>query len=310
MTDAIETLFVDLSVRTEKLENDVKQALTKVESALRQGIGKPVDEAERKIIGMGDVFKAVGLSMVNTFAQTRDPFFTLTQGVQTANVAIQTAAASGNTAAASVAGLASGVATAATAFVVFLSILKPVTDQLMQMATQGQQLAARVDALRLGLGVIAKNAGQDIDFVTKKVEDLQRTGITTIESVEGVMQFLTQGLPIENIEKLARAGQDIAVAFGVNSTETFNRFVYAITTGNAEVLRMVGINKTASQMQEEFAEKIGTTASALTDLQKKQAMVDGIMQEAAGYAGLYEKSLESVGKKMTSLQRYTEEATL
>lgn len=310
MTDAIETLFVDLSVRTEKLESDVKRALAGVEAGLKQGLNRPVEEAEKKIIGMGEVFKAVGMSMVSTFAQTRDPFITLTSGVQNANVAIQTAAASGNTAAASIAGLASGVAMAVTGFTIFLAILKPVTDQLMQMAAQGQQLAARVDAMTVGLGVIAKNAGQNLDFVMGKVADLQKTGITTQESLQSTMQFLTQGLPIENIEKLARAGQDMAVAFGVNSTETFSRFVYAITTGNAEVLRMVGINKTASQMQEEFAAKIGKTALQLTELQKRQAMVDGIMQEATSYAGLYEKSLESVGKKMTSLQRYTEEATL
>ncbi len=308
--DAIETLFIDLSVRTERLENDVKQALGKIENALKDGVDKPLKDTEKRIIGMGDVFKSVAQSMVTTFAQTHNPIAAFTNGIMSANVAVQAAAASGNTAAASMAGLIGGLAGLVTVGTVLLSVLGPVVNYFKQMAEQGLQIAARVDALRVGLEVTAKNAGMGVEYVSKKVQDLQRTGITTRESIESIMQFLTQGLPIENIEKLARAGQDMAVAYGRNSTETFNRFVYAIVTGNAEVLRLVGINKTATMMQDEFAKSLGKTTEQLTQQERKQAIINGIMKAAEGYAGLYEKSLESVGKKMTSLQRYTEEAGL
>lgn len=308
--DAIETLYVDLAFRTEKLEKTLKDALSNSAKQIKDGLEAPVDSAQKKIIGMGDVVKSVFQSMFSTFVQTRDPLATLTTGIQSANVAIQASAASGSEAAASFAGIAGSVAGLVTILVALLALATPVLDFIKQMATQGIEVASRIDSLKIALTTTAKNIGENIDFVNLKLSQLQKNGITTQEAMNSLSQFMSQGLPIDNIEKLARAGQDMAVAFGKNSSETFQRFTYAVMTGSSEVLRMVGIQKTASQMQEEYAKTVGKSANELTDLEKKQAIVNGIIQYATSYTGLYENSLDSVGKKMSSLQRYTEEAAL
>ena len=61
----------------------------------------------------------------------------------------------------------------------------------------------------------------------------------------------------------------------MNSTEVYNALTHALITGRSEVLKTVGIQKTAGQMYEEFARKIGVATTALTFQQKQQAIAEG-----------------------------------
>jgi len=185
-----------------------------------------------------------------------------------------------------------------------------VSQSLAQMIAQPTRIAAEVEKLEETLSVMATNAGYSVDFVREKVETLKHTGITTRQSIASISQFLTNNLPIENIEKLARAGQDMAVVFGRNSSEVFQRFTYAILSGNTELLRAIGINIYASEIADKYAKSIGKTADALTASERQQAMMNAILEKAAPYAGAYEKAMGSVGKQLGSLPRYIEEAQL
>jgi len=188
--------------------------------------------------------------------------------------------------------------------------ISTITSSLAQLVQAPVDVAARVEVLENGLRVMAHTAGQSIDFVESKVEDLKKTGITTREAIESVTQFLSNQLPIDNIESLARAAQDMAVVFGQNSSEAFSRFVTTILTGNTELLRAVGIAKTATQMYDEYGATLGKTGEQLDTAERRLAILNGIMQAAAPYAGQYTNALDNVGKKLSSLPRYIEEAQL
>lgn len=308
--DPLDIAFIELSIKTERMVEEAKKAMDQLERELTKGVDKAVTPAEKRIIGMGRVFTASLQSFISTLAQTGNPLAAVTSGFQTLNGAAQGAAASGNVMAGAIAGITGKLAGLITVLAVAAKGFQTVINFLRQTGEQGVQLAARVETLNTGLEVIAKNTGNQIGLVRQKIQELQATGITTQESIQSLMQFMSQRLPIDNIQKLARAGQDMAVAFGRNSTETFNRFVYAITTGNAEVLQLVGITRTANMMQEDFARSLNKTVAQLTQQEKRQAIINGILREATNYSGLYDKSLESLGKRIGSLPRYIEEATL
>jgi hypothetical protein len=78
---------------------------------------------------------------------------------------------------------------------------------------------------------------------------------------------------------------------------------HAVITGRSEVLKSVGIQKSAGQMYESFARKIGISASALTYQQKQQAVATGALAEAAKVAGVYEAAMDSPGKVLRSFAR-------
>lgn len=308
--ESIETLFVELALKTERIQKETEATLAKMESQLKEKLQKPVEDVNKKFIGLGEVGKASLQSIITALVSTHNPLQAAVQGIVTFNGGVQAAAANGNQWAQSISSLTGKFAAWATALTVVVAGLGKVIQFLENTAKIGLDAAARVDSLTIGLTTVAKNAGQSIEYVREKVAGLQRTGIATSEAMETMMQFLTQKLPIQNIEQLARAAQDMAVAFGRNSTETFNRFVYAITTGQNEVLRLVGINKTAIQMQEEYAATLGKSAKELTENEKRLAVINGILKQATGYTGLYENSLQAVGKQMGSLVRYVQEGAL
>ena len=308
--ESIETLFVELALKTERIEKDTEAALSKMEAQLKEKLHKPVDDANKKFIGLGEVGKASLQSIITSLVSTHNPLQAAVQGILTFNAGVQASAANGNQWAQSISGLTGKFAAWATALTVVVAGLGKVIQFLEMTAKQGLDAAARADSLTIGLATVAKNAGQNIDFVRQKIAQLQSQGIATGEAMETLMQFLTQKLPIENIEQLARAAQDMAVAFGRNSTETFQRFVYAITTGQTEVLRLVGVQKTATQMQEEYAQSLGKTREALTENERRLALINGILKQATGYTGLYENSLQAVGKQLGSLTRYISEGAL
>lgn len=327
MPDPIETLYVDLGLKsdtfkkqvTEEMNNAV-QNINKAGQGAQQAVqhftsmGNSLASTAKQAIGLGNVLANTFQTVLANIFLGGNPLQALVSGIGAANAGLQGMASQGSGAAGALAAISGPVALVATGLSAVMAAGSGVIGIFERIAASGEApfavLAARVETLGVGLDVIAKNAEVGLGTVREKMQGLQATGITTRESIESLMQFLSQKLPIDNIEKLARAGQNVAVAYGKNSTETFNRFVYAIMTGNAEVLRLVGINKTATMMQTEFAQAVGKSVTQLADLERKQAIVEGILKASAGYTGLYEKSMESLGKRIGSLPRYLEEAKL
>jgi len=308
--ETIEELYIELGLKTDKLRKEMATTVSELEKMMKEGVGRPAQETEQKVSSLGKVMTATFQNVITTLANTKNPITALASGIQTFNAGAQSAAQHGEDWATSLVGITGKLAGLITVLAVVGREFQKVINFLQQTGQQGVQLAATIDTVTTGLKVVAENAGKSFSFVQEKVQQLQASGITTRESIESIVQFLTQEIPVDNIEALARAGQDMSVAFGKNSTETFNRFVYAITTGNAEVLRTVGITTTASRMMETYAQSIGKTAEQLTDVERRQALVNGILKEAENYTGLYEESMNSLGKRIGSLARIIEEGTL
>jgi hypothetical protein len=203
----------------------------------------------------------------------------------------------------------SGAGRAVGGFVAEAFGLQHVTNALSSIFSGFVDLAAQVDTLRETMEQLGTNAGIPIDYLNARVRDLQKSGITTAGAYRSLTTWMSQKLPLDNITSLSRAAQDMAVAFGVNSTEAFERFTASIVRGSTELLDIFGVEN-ASLMFDRYARSIDTTANSLTHAQKQQAILNGILKAAEPFAGAYENALDSVGKKMGSLVRKLEEASL
>jgi biopolymer transport protein ExbB/TolQ len=132
-------------------------------------------------------------------------------------------------------------------------------------------------------------------------------GIEMEIAQQSAIKFAQNNLKLSYASELARAAQDLAVVSGKNSTETFNMLTHAVITGRSEVLKSVGIQKSAGQMYETFARSIGKSANALTYQEKQTAVATGALKEAAKVAGVYEAAMDSPGKVLRSFKRITNE---
>ena len=176
------------------------------------------------------------------------------------------------------------------------------------LATKSAFTAARTETLGVAMKAVAKATGTSTKLLAEQEEALKKQGITTQEARGTLTRFMQSQLDVADASKIARVAQDLAVISGENSSVTTARLTDAIATMNPILLKQVGLTKNSSEIFEAYGKTIGKTGEDLTATEKKQAMVNYILEAGKDVAGSYELAMDTVGKKMGSLSRYFEEA--
>jgi len=181
------------------------------------------------------------------------------------------------------------------------------TAAMIAFGTKAFMAAARVDELDVSMNAVGKATGLGYQAIRDAAIATKDMGIEMEIAQQSAIKFAQNNLKLSYASELARAAQDLAVVSGKNSTETFNMLTHAVITGRSEVLKSVGIQKSAGQMYESFAKSIGKSANALTYQEKQTAVATGALKEAAKVAGVYEAAMDSPGKVLRSFKRITNE---
>lgn len=224
-------------------------------------------------------------------------------------------------------GFVSSANPAAGAAGTLLTAIKPLAGALAAIAgvkltfdflKDAADYAAKVDTLGITLNTVGKNAGYTKGELKTFEGTLKETGISTEAARDSMIQMMNAGLSLgtqagqtaPQVQLLARAAQDLAVATGENSSESMQRLITNIQQMDTVGFRFMGLSVDITKAQEKFAQSIGTTAGALTDAQKRQGVLNEVLQQSAKLNGVYEESMESVGKKLGSMKRYVDELKL
>lgn len=168
-------------------------------------------------------------------------------------------------------------------------------------------LAARVETLAVVLNVVGNNAGYtraQLETLTKAVE---KKGITTQAARQSLAMMAQAEMDLMKADQLARVAQDAAVIGNINSSEAFERMVYAVKTGQPEMLRTIGINVSFESSYSRLATQLRKSAGDLTEAEKTQARMNATLDYGARIVGTYEASLGTAGKAVLSLERYVEQ---
>ena len=70
-------------------------------------------------------------------------------------------------------------------------------------------------------------------------------------------------------------------AMGTSTTQAFDDLLRGIGTGQRDLIDNLGISISLQSAYEEYAKSLGTTASKLSDVEKKQATVNAVLKESA-----------------------------
>jgi len=184
-----------------------------------------------------------------------------------------------------------------------VGMIRKTTRVLKSFGMESFHAAARVDELDIAMGAIGESTGIGYEAIKEAADGIRSQGIEMASAQQIAIQFAQANLDMAAASKIARVAQDLAVVAGLNSTETTNRLIKAIITGNSELLRTAGISKTAKQAQMAYSEETGKAVGKLTALEKQQAMVNMIMAEGERVQGTYEASMNSAGKVLRSFPR-------
>ncbi len=194
-------------------------------------------------------------------------------------------------------------ATAAKALAIAL-----VTVKLKEFAAESAMIAARNETLAVVLRRVGENAGYSAAQTAYAVEAVKDMGITTSSATQSLIRMAQAEIEWAHASELSRIAQDAAVIANINSSEAFERLIYGIQTGYSRILRTMGITVNFTKAYQDHSKTINKTVQEMEDYELVQARVNAVVKAASGITGAYEEAMGTVGKQMTSLPRYIEEA--
>jgi phage-related protein len=163
--------------------------------------------------------------------------------------------------------------------------------------------AARVDELNIALNAVGKSTGYGYQKLNETALAIKSMGIEMEIAQKATLKYAQNNLELAKASEVARVAQDLAVIGAMNSSDAFDRLTHAIITGRSEVLKSVGIQKSAGAAYAEYGASIGKAAKDLTATEKQTAVLNLVLKEGARVAGTYEAAMTTPGKVLRSFAR-------
>lgn len=180
-------------------------------------------------------------------------------------------------------------------------------DKLYEYGKEMALLNARYETLGVSMAVVGKNSGYTSEQMDAAAAAMQRSGISMTESRQQAMRLVQAHIDLADSQKLARIAQDAAVIGNMNSSEAFAAMIHGISTGQPEVLRTIGLNVSMEQSYKVMAATLGKHVDQLTQNEKTQGILNAVMLAGQDIAGTYEAAMDTAGKQINSMKRYTED---
>lgn len=179
--------------------------------------------------------------------------------------------------------------------------------ELVSSIKDAALLSARYNQLGIVVNTLGGNAGYSRAQLADFQSELQRTGISAIESRNNISKMIAVQLDLANASKLARLAQDAAVIANTNSSEAFGNLVDGIASAEVETLRAMGLNTNFENGYKTLAVQLGKNVNDLTEQEKAQSRVNSALAAGTAIHGAYEASLSSASKILSSTKRYVQD---
>ncbi len=141
----------------------------------------------------------------------------------------------------------------------------------------------------IGLQSIAEGQGKSFDQAKEFIQSYISDGLVpAADAVTAYKNLLLRGYSTEQIEKVMVALKDSA-AFARNASLSMGEAVASASEGlkneNSILVDNAGVTKNVAKMWQEYAAELGVSVTSLTQAQKVQAEVNGILKETRFQTG-------------------------
>lgn len=165
----------------------------------------------------------------------------------------------------------------------------------------------------IGLNSILTGQGKSFDKAKQFINEYISDGLVPLNNAVAAYKNLAlRGYSSDQIQKTMNALKNSAT-FARQSTYSLGDAVQTATEGlkneNSVVVDNAGVTKNVAKMWEDYAKSIGKTTNNLTQAEKIQAEVNGILEEtkfqsndAAIYASTYSRKLAQLNTAFTNLK--------
>ena len=175
------------------------------------------------------------------------------------------------------------------------------------------EVASETQSAWMGLSSILNGQKKSFGEANRFIQEYISDGLVPLNNaVTAYKNLAARGYSTEQIEKTMTALKD-AAAFGRQASYSYGDAISTATEGlkneNSILVDNAGVTKNVAKMWDDYAKSIGTTSNALTQQQKIEAEVNGIMEEtkwqtgdAAKYATTFAGRVAKLSATFTSLK--------
>jgi hypothetical protein len=161
------------------------------------------------------------------------------------------------------------------------------------------------EAALTGLRSVAVNTGLSFDVLKSQADKLESTGLMSIKGAASAEKNLAATkMSLGEINSVMNALTD-AAAFNRQGQLSLEEAIVGATQGiknqNSIMVDNAGITKNVSIMYRDYAATLGKSASKLTEAEKSQAIINGVLSEAALFAGNAERSMTTYQGRLSKI---------
>lgn len=151
------------------------------------------------------------------------------------------------------------------------------------------EVASETQSAWMGLSSILNGQKKSFSEANRFIQEYISDGLVPLNNaVTAYKNLAARGYNTEQIEKTMTALKD-AAAFGRQASYSYGDAISTATEGlkneNSILVDNAGVTKNVAKMWDDYAKSIGSTSNALTQQQKIEAEVNGILQETKWQTG-------------------------
>ena len=169
---------------------------------------------------------------------------------------------------------------------------------------------ARFEQSKAAFRSMAASMGQDADRLYRKLKETSAGLIDEKTLTEAANRAMSLGIPIEKIAELMEIARAKARDMGTDTTKAFNDIVTGIGRASPLILDNLGITIKIGDANERMARTLNKTASALTEDEKKLAVLNATIEAGREALGRYDMTVLTNYERMQQLKATLEDTKL
>ncbi len=173
----------------------------------------------------------------------------------------------------------------------------------LDLAIDMAMLAGRADELQVVVDHLGQMHGISTEALAAYREEIEAVGVAKTDTLQVMARFLGMQLDLNQAVDLARVAQNLAVIGSQDTSEAFDNITYAIGSMHPRILRQYQIYIDLNKVWKDTAETLGKQQDELTELEKRQGMLNAVLEAGADYVGVYGKAIETASKQVRTMRR-------
>ena len=154
------------------------------------------------------------------------------------------------------------------------------------------QRSAQIDQLTVSMEILSTRGGTSIDILSKKLVEASGGAVDLAAAFRQVSLASSAGLNTAEIEGLTRVARGAATSLGRDLPDALDRIFRGAIKLEPEILDEIGLFVRVDEASRNYAQSLGRTVSSLSQVDKRQAFLNAILEQGTKKFDEYAKTVE------------------